>query len=263
MAQPPLPYDEACRILERLRPLTDERRIVVIGGQAVALWARELRRRGCLSTPISGPLTSKDLDLRGAPTTVERTAELLNGRARLPRVDDATTNTGLVEFRDSKGIARVLDFLDAPYGASGRDVQDTAITIHLPWRGRAVPVRLMHPERLMESRVRNVIGLKTTGSLALAQARASVGCTRGFARLLLEDDDLDAAEARRHVLKLNERVFRFALRDRSARRIVREHGIDPFEAVLVDPRLGAAFVERRYPQMRARLSKLPERRPAQ
>jgi hypothetical protein len=45
----------------------------------------------------------------------------------------------------------------------------------------------------------------------------------------------------RKVTKQNERIFRFAMRDRDARELYRSHGVDPAEVILGDPRLAQAL----------------------
>jgi len=247
--------------LRELQELMDEPRIIVIGGQAVAFWYRELSRRGYLSGERLEPLTSKDIDFRGARRSVERAAALLGGEAKLPTMDDHTPSTGIVLFTDSRGHRRQIDFVDAPYGLSARDIADTAQHVVLPGgRGKETSALLIHPERLMESRVHNVIGLGQDRAQAIEQLRAAIECAGAFTRLVLDADEPGPVVRRRAVLKLNERIYRFSRRP-PARRLFRERGIDTFDAVVSDhPGLPRKFREVRYPQMRAQIGELPERR---
>jgi hypothetical protein len=101
----------------------------------------------------------------------------------------------------------------------------------------------------MESRVHNS-GLPNKQTyLAWRQLRASILCARAFSQLLL-DERGDAAV--RDVLNLNERVFRFAQEDRSAR-LALDRDIEVFDAVLDDERLPEKFRTVRLPQMRERV----------
>ena len=77
MRSAPLSHEEAVRILRKLHELSEQHRVVVIGGQAVALWYRELSRANYLPGEQAEPLTSKDIDFRGARQTVQRAAMLL------------------------------------------------------------------------------------------------------------------------------------------------------------------------------------------
>jgi hypothetical protein len=252
----PLSYEEAVRILRELHELSEQHRIVVIGGQAVALWYRELSRRGYLPGDQMGPLTSKDIDFRGARQTVQRAATLLGGTARLPSLDDHTPSTGLVLFVDGEGQTRQIDFVDAPYGLTARDVVETAQHIVLSDDQGDVPAIVIHPERLMESRVRNVVGLGQRSPHALRQAGASIECAHAFSRFVLDSGEVGPVTRKRAVLKLNERIYRFC-RLPVARQFFRETKLDPFEAVVVDhPGLPHKFRTTRYPQMQAQVAKI-------
>lgn len=257
MASQGLSYEQAVYILGELRELSEQHRLVVIGGQAVALWYRRLSELGYLSGAELAPLTSKDIDFRAARQTVQRAAALLNGEARLPTMDDHTPSTGLVLFVDNEGHKRQIDFLDAPYGLRARDVVDTAQHIVFGEGEDEVSAVVIHPERLMESRVHNVVGLGHTSPHAIRQARAAIECARAFSLLILDSDQLETARRARAVLKLNERIYRFCRRA-VARELVRLTGLDPFEAVLVDDRLPQKFREMRYPQMQAALARADE-----
>lgn len=151
-APPPLGEAEVGRILALLAPLAVNRSAVLIGGQAVSVWARRL---GIADPEPSAPLlASKDIDFEGSAPAARKASKLLDGTIRIPVFGDHTPNTGVVVFVDSDGIERKIDFLVAPLGLRAQDVRDTAIRMV----GAAptvsdFPVWVMHPERCMESRV--------------------------------------------------------------------------------------------------------------
>lgn len=249
--KPPLRPEEAQRIIGLLQPLIGERRIVLIGGQAVAFWLRYLASIYVEAAGVA-PLASKDIDFEGASRTVLLAAELIAGEPKLPTMDDQTPNTGLVMFKDADGVDRQIDFLDQPLGLRGRDVRDTAVLVEMPRRGvvPAVQVWIMHPERCMESRVANAAILGKTHELAMRQLKASILCARLWSRYVFDNEELPLAERVRAVLRINERIFRRCHREKPFRDVVLDYGVDPFEAVLIeDTRLPAAFRDRRYPQM--------------
>jgi hypothetical protein len=252
-AKPPLRPEEVRRILRDLKPLSEERHIILVGGQAVAFWAAffELEK----AATEEKLFTSKDIDFEGAARSVRRAGELLGGEVRLATMDDHTPNTGVVLFKDSDGEERTADFLSAPYGLDARDVRDSALRIVVPDPDGSgeVPVWIMHPERCLESRVYNVVGLKQAGQIAMEQLQRSVLSAREFSRQLLDDTNLGEAERVRAVLRLNERIYKKCLRDRSFQKVYLDHEVDPFEAVLHDERLPDKFLEKRYPQMVDRL----------
>jgi hypothetical protein len=252
-AKPPLRHEEVQRILGLLEPLSADRSIVLVGGQAVAFWTRFLGEHSS-EVAAFAPLASKDIDFEGSARAVQRTAALLGARMRLASMDDHTPNTGIVIFLDADGIEREIDFIDQPLGLRARDIRDTAVRLIVPGdvAGSEAPVWVMHPERCMESRIYNAQILRKADELAMRQLAVSVVCAREWSRYLLDDDP--SPERSRTVLRINERIFRKCLRDMHFRAAELTVGIDPFEAVLVEhPALPAQFRERRYSQMQERL----------
>ncbi len=244
---PPLPPGELERVLGRLESLVSERRVVLVGGGAVAFWAQFLSRPG-LRLPV---VVTSDIDVEGARTTAQRAGKLLDGRVTLPKPGRRTPLTGVVTFLDSRGHERRLDFIESPRGLTAQDVRETAVqvTTTISRGGGEITFWAMHPERSMESRVYNVVELRRTGAISLDQLKASIVSAQEFSAVVLADRSLSERARRRAVLDLNERVFRKCRSDGSFQAVYKKHGIDPFEAVLVDPRLPKEFREKRYPQM--------------
>jgi len=152
---PPLNLDEAEQIIARLEALIRERRVVLVGGQAVAIWTAQLesRMQGALNTEL---VASRDIDLLGNASDLRQAGELLDGKVRVAGWDDHTPLTGVAIFLDDKGHERRLDVLESVYGMNSKDVRNTAIEIDLVLpHQRQVRVWVMHPERCMESRVHN------------------------------------------------------------------------------------------------------------
>lgn len=249
--QPPLPLGELERVLGQLEPLVSERRVVLVGGQTVAFWAEYLSKPG-LQLPV---VATRDIDFEGARTIAQRAGRLLDGKVKIPKASDRSPLTGVVTFVDSGGQERELDFIESPRGLSAQDVRDTAIrvTVPDPAGGQDIPFWAMHPERSMESRVANVIELRRTGQISLSQLRVSIDTAREWSREILGDKSVGPCVRQRAVLDLNERIFRKCRSDHAFRAVHKRHGIDPFDAVLVDDRLPKRFRELRYPQMVAAL----------
>jgi hypothetical protein len=245
-----LAYVDVRPILAKVADL--ERDLVLVGGQAVNFWASRYEARAP-ELAREAPFTSKDIDFCGDQRVVRLAAERLGGRPRVATFDDATPNSGTVVFVDSAGAKRTLDVVSAPFGLDADEVHATALCVDINDDAGAptgVSFYVMHPVLCMESRTHNVVGL--AGSYDTEQGkrqlRASIVCAREFLRDLL-DGRMDADEPVRAVLKLNERVFRFATADRHAMELYRVKGIDPADALVVDSRMPEDFRTRRYPQM--------------
>ncbi|HUA11305.1 MAG TPA: hypothetical protein VMA83_04815 [Solirubrobacteraceae bacterium] len=256
--KPPLQHAEARRIISLLQPLSDERRIILVGGQAVAFWERFLEPLyGHADRDDSEWLASKDIDFEGSARSALRAAELVEGESALPKADHSTPNTGLVMYVDRDGVKREIDFIDQPYGLTARDVRNTAVEVNLPPRDDVseATVWIMHPERCMESRVFNASGLAKTDDLALRQLKSAIRCTRQWSRFLLDSPELTSGEGVRAVLNLNERIFKRCCKHKAFRDVVLDFDIDPFEAVLIeDDRLPDQFLSGRYGQMCAQIA---------
>lgn len=234
-----------------MREVVGKPDVVLIGGQAVSLWAAQLEDRLGESTAES--VASKDIDFQGDSNAFNHATELLDGEGRVPRFDELPPMSGVAVFHDSDGRARHLDFLPQPYGLKREQVVAHAIEVRTTGPdGEDIVFHVMHPLHVLESRICNASLPSKQTDLAWRQLRAAIECARAFHLALLDlaaDDELDATV--RSVLNYNERVFRLATRStRSVRDIVAQ-GIEVFDAVLVDERLPRLFLERRLPQMRA------------
>jgi hypothetical protein len=226
--------------------------VVLVGGQAVAFWARFL---GVHADGPSGELlASKDIDFEGRTDAARQAAILFGGRARIPTFDDHGPNTGVVVFDDSDGVERRIDFLVAPLGLDPGDVRKTAVELEIGGGDPPVSMWIMHPEPCMESRICNVQIPGIDGGHAMSQLTARSTSPSG--RDLLDDESLPERHRVRAVLSINERIFLRCVDDRNFRKLYEWRGVDPFAAVLFDDeRLSAEFRARRYPQMVERLAK--------
>lgn len=201
-------------------------------------------------------MTSKDIDFEGSATAARRAARILGAEVMIPSPREPLPMTGTVAFVDADKFDRSLDFIEAPRGLDGEDVRETAIRVELsmPSGADRTVLWVMHPERCMESRIYNTIELGRDDELGLAQLRVSVPIARRWSQSLLEDRTIEKRGRQRAVLDLNERIFKLCCEDRCFLAVHGRHGVDPFEAVLADPRLPEDFLTKRYPQMRERLA---------
>jgi hypothetical protein len=250
----PLSLEEAERIIALLDEVVREPNVVLIGGQAVAIWTAYLQSR-LTDGLVAAHVVSGDIDFLGNRDDAQRAAKILGGRVKLAKWEDRTTLEGVATFLDSEGHERRMDFLQSAYGMNSEDIKKTAIEVDLlVGEDREVHVWVMHPERCMESRFHNSALTKKQTDLAWRQLRASIPCARAFSQLLLDERGEAAV---RDVLKLNERIFRFAQQDRCTR-LALDRNIEALDAVLDDKRLPEKFGTVRLPQMRERIQLLRE-----
>jgi hypothetical protein len=220
-------------VLERLQPLADE--IVLIGGQALSLWADRYAHTTELTS--AAPYTSKDLDFYGQPDHGRRCADALGGTYIAYAPKDRSVCSGVVTTPE--GV--VIDIVHTPLGVPPSEIHRRSISFP-----RA---RLMHPLHVLMSRAANVVRIPRADPHSLGQLRAAVIVLREFTRTVLERRDLRPAH---HLI---EEAFKLALTE-DGLAVWHRHAIDVFEAVLTVPELGPHFLEKRYPQMREKIAAL-------
>jgi ketosteroid isomerase-like protein len=83
------------RIVALLEEVVRERSVVLIGGQAVAIWTTYVQSR-LMSGPVPAQahVVSGDIDFLGNADDAQRAATMLGGRARLAKWEDRTTLAG-------------------------------------------------------------------------------------------------------------------------------------------------------------------------
>jgi hypothetical protein len=263
---PPLSYLEVEPLLKQLGHLT--RQIVLVGGQALNFWAEHYMERARAALLPYAPYTSRDIDFVGGQEEAKHCAASLGGKVAFPEPDHVITpNSAVVTYHDTGGTPRTIDFLYDLYAVKSQDVYRMAMPFDFfdnTGKSTGVQFLVMHPVLCLESRVSNTVGLPQYQSPhGLHQARAAVVCAREFLREVLDDAGPEPGQRVRAVLKLNQRIFRFATEDRLGREAAPKFGIEPFDAVVADDnRLPERFRTTRYPQMRRAVDELRVRQAA-
>ena len=75
---PTLKIEETERIIARLEQVVRDRRVVLVGGQAVAIWASKLEGR--IADALVDAVASRDINLLGNSSDLRQSAELLDAR---------------------------------------------------------------------------------------------------------------------------------------------------------------------------------------
>jgi hypothetical protein len=242
----PLELADALAVIDRLRPqLAGD--VVLIGGQAIALWRARLDPWLSPEAMSQDAIASSDIDFTGSKADVRIAAGLLNGTARVAPPRTPTSESGMVTYADSDGTERIIDFLTAPYGLQGADVLQDAVPMPLSGPGAPMTLKVMHPLHCLLSRVSNTALANKQTALAERQLLTAILLVPAYGRAIL-----DLTGDPRPVMETNEKVFDIA-RSRNEARQLYTRGIDITDAALVDSRLPAAHREIRLPQLRAQV----------
>jgi hypothetical protein len=126
---------------------------VVIGGQAINLWAEHYQKESPPWTDLR-PYTSFDLDVLGSRTDVLKCSQALNAEPFFPAPSENTVNSGKI-VTQIHGSVFEIDFLHSPNGLSPAEVVELARTISF----EHVPLRILHPLHCLESKTVNLMTL--------------------------------------------------------------------------------------------------------
>lgn len=247
-----LSYQDIEPLLDRLGDVPG---LVLIGGQALNYWAHRFARN---NPKLARPFTSKDVDFFGDEDTAKACGSRLDSEPILRPPDNLiAANCAILPFTLDH-LSGEIDFVDKPCGLDPAEIEPSALTIHLKDKDgnrTGQSFRVLHPLLLLESRIANLTTLPSRdpehdGGQALDQARAAIEVTRDFLKMLLDEGRIDAAR------KLNERIFKFCVNTMDGKTVHARFGLEPFDAILTDPRLPEQFATTRYPQMQRELAKV-------
>ena len=172
---------------------------VVVGGQAVNLWAVKYSNR-LAELKQYVPFASEDIDFFGGRLEAVICHEVLGGTIRLNQDFDPSPNAGvvLVEFEDGK---LRIDFLSSVYGLNDREISDTAITFSGAGELSGLELKVLNPVLCLEGKLKSLNGLPQEGRQDKKHLEMSLLCVR---EMLV---DICERESPRTGLKLIERVF--------------------------------------------------------
>jgi len=209
--------------------------IILVGGQALALWARHY------SVDLPERLmegVTRDIDYLADQDAVVQIAAAIGVKPFIPSLDDYTPNSGKIVIKADDGSQIDVDFLSFIMGVDDRLIHENAVA--LDFNGQSIS--LIHPVLLMESRLFNqqLPGKQTPQGIA--QIDLSVRVVNAFLR------DLIATEGERAAFRQVERIGDRASTDLSAR-VYLKHGIRLLDAVPVDAFSHEEFLAVRWPQI--------------
>ncbi len=135
---------------------------VLIGGQAVNLWADRYQQDACEWDELR-PYTSRDLDYHGGLAEARLAMRVLHARGRLNTGSDPGPNAGVLQVALPDRRELLVAILTGVYGVSAAEIERTAVS----WSGLGIlsdlTLRVIHPLLLIEAKTASLRGLPQPG----------------------------------------------------------------------------------------------------
>lgn len=224
-------------VLEGLRAAGFERNVIV-GGQAVNLWALRYRRPGDPAWEALLPFTSEDLDVLGSPADARRWGAAVSASTvKVADVGTAGPNTGLLlvplgndggEARASTRLLRV-DVLAWIVGVGTMQALESAVDYRGEGEMAGLNLKVLHPLLCLEGKLACLAQLSQAGRQDAKHAALSILSARGYLEEVL------ATRGARPLLKAVERLWRLAATAEGlagfGRAGLRPESATPFDAI--------------------------------
>lgn len=193
--------------------------LLLVGGQAVNLWALYYERR----TADLAPFVSRDVDVLGDRNTLTMLAETTGAEPQFFPLRPPTNEVGVILAADGHGGHLPIEVLRHVHGISNEELCDPIYTVAIP--DSRAQVRLPGPVALMQAKIANLADLVQTER---QDARHVLILARLMPAYLA---DLEAAVARgrmeeRSFVDLLERLL-LTVTAPKARRILNGIGVEP------------------------------------
>lgn len=145
----PRPPDDFARLLATKEP------VLLVGGQAVNLWALYYEAR----TAELAPFVSRDVDVLGDRETLEELAKLAGTKPQIFPMRPPTNEVGVVIAKDGEGEPLLVEVLRYVHGVSNEELRAPLYTMALG----ETRVRVPGPIALLKAKIANVAGIAQTG----------------------------------------------------------------------------------------------------
>lgn len=225
---------------------------VLIGGQAVNLWARHYEEDLPAWRDLH-PFTSRDLDYHGGLADARLAMKVLRAGGRLNTASDPSPNAGVLTVPMPDGRELVVDILTGVFGVSATEVERTAVELSGTRALSGLTLRVIHPLLLLEAKTAALRGLNQDGRQDAKHLRILVLALRKWLR--------DRLNVPRRALRAVERLAGCAGSPDGVNAFAQ--GIDLVQIFPWDEMRTldgyATFFERRAPQLLERIAKKRER----
>lgn len=215
---------------------------VLVGGQALAVWASALRIK---PDPPLDPYVTSDIDFLATQVVARQVAKKLDAKVLIPSPDGhVQVNSAVLVMGDNRTGHVLVDFLNQIAGLDTDKVKRRALEIE----AFGTVFQVMHPVDCLASRISNLQLLpQKRNEIGLAQTKLAIKIVRTFIEKVMQDGN------ERHALDLADFVGRLA-RSRGAAQVSAEHGINILDAIPLDV-MPAAFREKQWPRVVSRVER--------
>ncbi|MFA5265705.1 MAG: hypothetical protein WC378_17945 [Opitutaceae bacterium] len=152
----PLPSDAESRPPEDFAPLLATKEpVLLVGGQAVNLWALYYETR----TAALAPFVSRDVDVLGDRETLEALGTLAGAKPQFFPVKPPTNEIGVVIAKDRQGLPLLIEVLRYVHGVTNKELREQVYTVALGKTRVQVP----GPIALLQAKIANVSDIAQSG----------------------------------------------------------------------------------------------------
>lgn len=178
---------------------------VIVGGQAVNLWAYEYSHQSPAMQALQ-PFASEDLDFYGGRLEAVICHDALGGKINLNRDFDPSPNAGVVVV-ERAGSSLRIDILASVYGLNDAEIIGTAQTFTGRGPLSGLTLSVLHPVLCLEGKLRCLRGLPQQGRQDLKHVKLSMLAIHCLLENLCQQSNP------RPALKMIERVLSGGLRE--------------------------------------------------
>ncbi|HXC01222.1 MAG TPA: hypothetical protein VNU49_01135 [Opitutaceae bacterium] len=236
---PPLPSNAKPRPPADFAPLlaTDEP-VLLVGGQAVNLWALYYEAR----TADLAPFVSRDVDVLGDRETLEALGKVAGTKPQFFPLRPPSNEVGVVIAKDGQGLPLLIEVLRYVHGISNEELREPVYTIAVGGTHVQVP----SPIALLQAKIANVADIAQAGR----QDARHVAILAQVLPAYIEDLQLAATEGRmeeRKLINFLERLLTVVTAKKS---------LHVFSQLKINPRtLFATLKAEKLPKLQAFLEK--------
>jgi hypothetical protein len=190
--------EDLLEVLLRLQAASSE--IIVVGGQAVNLWATHYAQ-GDERWQRLRPFASRDIDFFGSRLEVTACAAQLGGKAYLNRDFDSSPNTGIVTI-SYRNEPLTIDFLATVFGISDDDIISTAVDFKGTGSLDGLQIKVLNPVLCLEGKLKSLLNLPQAGRQDAKHCLLSTLVLREYLKEVCQESEP------RPGLKVIERILR-------------------------------------------------------